>query len=126
MNHKLSLTEITQKTMKILGTTNPDDVSYITDDYLSDDFKELPQSSKGSAEEIENLTYYGHSMSYGYMEGVGDVYNFLSGSDPTNINTVCGNSGFWAAFSHWDHYRTDKNCGSAEYQRVLKFVNKFQ
>lgn len=126
MEQKLTLEVIKQKTMELLGTTNPEDVAYITEEYLAEDYKQLPESSTLTNEEKLNLTYYGHSMSYGYREGVGNVYNFRSGSDPRNLNTVCGNGGYWAAFSHWDHFGTDRKCGSAEYQRVLRFVNKFQ
>lgn len=126
MEQKFSIDQIKQKTMELLGTTNPEDVSYITEEYLAEDFQQLSESSEKVSTERLNLTWYGHSMSYGYREGVGDVYNFKSGSDPRNLNTVCGNGSYWAAFSHWDHYGTDRRCGSAEYQRVLRFVNRFQ
>lgn len=126
MEQKLTLEQIKQKTMQLLGTTNSEDVAYITEEYLSNDFQELPESIEKSTTDILNLTWFGHSMSYGYKEGIGDVYLFKSGDDPSNLATVCGNGNYWAAFSHWDHYSTDRNCGTAEYQKVLKFVNKFQ
>jgi hypothetical protein len=51
MEQKLSLEKIKQKTMELLQTTNVEDVAYITEEYLSDDFKQLPESRDTTSDE---------------------------------------------------------------------------
>ncbi|MFC0607431.1 hypothetical protein ACFFGQ_06815 [Rufibacter quisquiliarum] len=115
----LTIEEIKQKTMELLGTNDPEMVSYIDEEYLSGDFQEIQTDEKG----IDVVHWYGHSMSYGHHSQHGSIYRFKAGNPPTNINNACGNGGWWCSFALWNHYGTDRRCGSAEYQRVLRFSN---
>lgn len=123
----LTIEEIKQKTMELLGTTNIEDVAYITESYLEQDFKELDDSlAEKTVDENGKavLVWYGQNMSYGHHSQHGPIYKFTAGNPPTNINNACGNGNWWCTFALWNHYGTDKRCGSAEYQRILKFVNE--
>ena len=122
----ITLTEARQKTMELLKTDNPEDVSYITEEYLKEDFKEIDLSKiEGVVDEdgVAKRILYGHDMSYGWRNGQ-YVYLFKSDQRATYAGSCSRSYNWWATFNAYDHYATRKQCNSRPSSRVLKFVER--
>ena len=115
--------------MEILGTENPEDVSYITQELIDLEYEEETDiSSREMVKEVGELraVIYGHNMHYCYRDGVYS-YCYQRGSNPaSNINNACGHNNKYVRWSGWDHYSTNRNCshGSSAHKKIIKFVSR--
>ena len=123
---KLSIEEIREKTRAMLGLTDDDDLSDITEDYINAQAEALPMD-----EALDfPRTMYGTRVSYGHRPGYGPTYEFScaapgNGNWPDRPNEACGSYRWWAAHSHWNHYNEDRYCGGSgqpAFRRVARFV----
>ena len=98
---KLSLKEFREETAKLFNLTS-EDVSYITEEYLSQDFQLFdPALYKGQiSESIETLpdVFHGHNVAYGRDSAGRFIYTFLSGK------YGCSKSPFMCYQSEYNHY----------------------
>lgn len=126
-----TLEEIKEMTMKLLGTENPDDVSYITQDLIDASKNSVEDDESALVEETdfkEGVTrsyIWGHNMRYGYRNGK-DTYEYERGNNPANSSNACGHNGKYLYWSHWDHVSTNQKCGhgSTNHRLKTKFYKK--
>lgn len=118
---EMSIAEIKAKTREILGVSDDEDLAYIDEEYLSQDFKPMPTDG------VIPRIVYGSRVSYGHRDGVGPTYEIMSGSTTwaERADQACGRFGYWLAQSHWNHDNTDTYCGGSgqpAYRRVSRFI----
>ena len=115
----MTLKEVKEKTLEILGSTDEKDVEHITEETINaeDFFYPEPESK-----EIARSTLYGHDMAYVYSERYQEYgYNFSTGVKNAR-SPSCGNDyGYFAAHSEYDHDKID-DCTSRD--ASLKFTPK--
>lgn len=109
----LTLDEVKKKTMELLETEDPNDVSYITQEMIEEDSKVTDEDEIDFLMKSNNLTkgpLYGHNMRYGSVTRNGrnySVYLFNTGSDYTKLASACGNkyTTAWARQAGWNHQK---------------------
>jgi hypothetical protein len=123
MNHEnLSIEEIREKTREAFGFGPDDDLSYIDEGYLKEDFVGMQED----AIDIPRVVY-GHRVSYG-SNSSGPTYLLRSGSGNGNWDTNlsgCGGARKWLSQTLWRHDNTSTYCGGSgqpAYRRVSKFT----
>ncbi len=127
---KLTLKEVQEKTMKLLGTTNIEDVSYITQEMVDEDLLLPEENSDDDDSQEKELTtkyMYGHNMRYSNRRGSDrrtyQVYVYDRGTDKYNRSHGCksdkkGRTLRQNDFNHWK----DGDCTSKDAR--LKFKRK--
>jgi hypothetical protein len=80
---EMTLEEIKSKTLEVLGSTDIQDVDYITDELLEIETKE-PEGYD------EKSTYYGHYMRYLYRKECGEFCYTFTTADPHATSQSCG------------------------------------
>lgn len=112
--NELSLQDAKERTMELLGTNNPDDVSHITTELLEKEFKN-PNDARTLG------TFYGSYMSYGRVANR-DAYLYYGDAGSSNT-APCAASNYWYLFmDQYNHQATGQSCGSQPYQAVLVFT----
>lgn len=128
MNKKMNLQEIKADTMKVLNTTNPEDVAYITQELIDLDYEDEDLF----IEEVDEKTgmtltvIYGHNMSYCWRDG-SYHYCYQRGDDPgSNISNACGHSSKKIPWDSWDHESTGRDCshGETDHKAIIKFIKR--
>ncbi len=119
---KLSVKEFQEETAKLFGLTL-EDVSYITEEYLSQDFQEF-DSSKHRGQISESIltlpdVFHGHNVAYGRHSNGRFIYTFLSGQYACNtIPNMCYQD-------EYNHYNLNQYCGSVSPRNhIVQFRKK--
>lgn len=110
---KLSLKEVQEHTAKLLNLTI-EDVSYITEDFLSLDFQEF-DASKNEGKLTDIVTppdvFRGHNVAYGRRNNR-STYEFISGQ------YGCSTSPLFCYQNEYNHY-IYQYCGSVHPRNLL-------
>ncbi|TNF48820.1 MAG: hypothetical protein EP305_04415 [Bacteroidetes bacterium] len=122
----LTTEEAKKETLALLGSTDASLVSYITDEYLAENYTEfVPTSVNEEKDENGKMirTIYGHNMSYGRLNDGRLVYFFLSNESGTS---GCSKTHrHWCTQADWNHYATNTICSpGGEVNRMLRFVEE--
>ena len=119
-----SLEQIKTHTLAIIGSNNPDDVAYITQELIDIDYQEEDFSEPTVTEEIDGKArrvFYGHNMSYD-----GNNYRYQRGH-PGILENACGHDrDVMIPFSKWDHESLTTKCkhGTTEHSYITRFIEK--
>lgn len=107
-----TLEEVRKNTMKVLGTKNPEDVSYITQDLLDMDYEDEVFSSEDNSNNLALSEIYGHDMAYRLINGE-QYYTYKRGGDKNNAGktVACGEDPKRILWSDWDHFSLTEDCG---------------
>jgi hypothetical protein len=127
MSEKLNLEEVKQKTMELLGTTNPEDVSYITQKYLDlsydddvHDENDLSNKEWDDDAKMFRTVYYVHNTSFD-----GNYYRYHRGDGSSS--QACSHANYKKVpFSSWDHQNTNRNCshGGGAHSSIAKIISR--
>jgi hypothetical protein len=127
MSKKMTLQEVKEKTMEILGTSNPDDVAYITQELIDSNFEDEDDFSEEVDESgLTRTVIYGHNMSYCWRDGQYH-YCYQRGNNPgSSISNACGHNNKKVPWDSWDHESTGRNCGhgGTEHKAIIKFIKR--
>ncbi len=114
---KLTIEEIKKETMKLLGTTDVNSVSYITEELLNQEAEEIVIETIAGGSNFRS--YYGHNMSYGSRNGQ-PTYEFSS--NPQWSGNVCaGTNRYWYYQSRVNHFSTGQRCTQHNNSSVIRF-----
>lgn len=118
---KNTIEDVKSKTLEILSSTEKEDVSHITDEYLGKVDKYIEPEGDNDKEALAS-TYYGHDMAYVYSERYKKYgYAFSTGSKGATSRS-CGSSyGYFLPHDKWDHDKVGE-CSSRD--ALLKFSKK--
>ena len=113
---KLSVKEFQNETAKLFGLTL-EDVSYITEEYLSQDFQEF-DPSKHSGQLTDNIVtlpdvFHGHNVAYGRASNGRFIYTFLSGQYGCSTRPIS------CYQDEYNHYNLNQYCGSVSPRNQL-------
>jgi hypothetical protein len=98
--------QVREKTLEILGSTDPADVRHITTELIADGASAPPSDDAAEG----RPTYFGHSMAYGHNNGEYG-YWFRTG-DKYARSRDCGSQyRYWIAHSLYDHNKVGE-CGA--------------
>jgi hypothetical protein len=134
MSNEITVDEVKEKTMELLGITDPKDVDYITQDLLDSDATTEEDSEDAAVDEpvdekegaLVKKTIWGHNMRYCRKNGK-QYYCYERGADPATSGNACGHNSKKLPWSHWDHVSSSKKCsesGSTKHRLKTKFVKK--
>ena len=122
----ITVEEAKKETLKLLRSNDESLVSYITEEFLSQEFLEFIPDEKNQETDPEGkmlTVLYGHNMSYGRLNDGRLVYFFLS-----NVNGTSGcekTHRWWCTQANYNHYATNVICPpGGEVNRMLKFVKE--
>ncbi|NVK41584.1 MAG: hypothetical protein HWE39_10105 [Oceanospirillaceae bacterium] len=119
------LEEIKKDTMKILETTNPDDVAYITQELLDMEYDDESDFSEEKEGEKSVTVIYGHNMAYRTINGT-QYYTYNRGNNPPTCANACGETGKRVPWNAWDHHSLTDRCshGNTLHSLITKFVKR--
>lgn len=103
---KLTIEEIKKQTLKLLGSSDENDVAYITEELVNMDGTEIQVDDNKEGKAFRS--YYGHTMRYGSRNGQA-TYEFLS--NPQWAGDVCASrNAYWFYQSRVHHSSAGFNC----------------
>ncbi|MCZ6804091.1 MAG: hypothetical protein O7D86_09200 [Proteobacteria bacterium] len=107
---KLTLEEVKSKTLELLGSTNLEDVEYITQEMVDEDHEAGEQDDSDDDKELAAKPMYGHNMRY-----YGRKYKYDRGSNKYSRSDGCKSTekGRTLSMDKYNHFK-DGDCSSRD------------
>lgn len=114
----MDIESIKKSTLEMLGSNDPEDVSFITEEYLAQNFEDEGEHSFEEEDDkgVLRPTYYVHNTSFD-----GNYYRYQRGDG--SRAQACSHALFRRVpFSHWHHRNTGDRCshGGGAHSQVAK------
>lgn len=119
----MNVEDVKKKTLEMLGSDNPDDVAFITEEYLAQEWED-EDGGEGIEEENEKgemvRVIYAHNSSFD-----GNYYRYHRGTG--SRATACSHENRKRAhMSEWDHHNMSARCshGGGAHRQIFRLRSR--